>query len=63
MIADRLGTSESSKETVRALQRKLYLKAKQQSGFPYLEKCACLRKKSIGKPYAPNADQSTACPV
>lgn len=35
MIADRLDTSESSKETVRALQRKLYLKAKYQSGFRF----------------------------
>jgi len=41
-----LETSEYSKETVRALQRKLYLKAKHQG------RCACLRKKNIGKPYA-----------
>ncbi|MFT5115884.1 MAG: RNA-directed DNA polymerase [Parasphingorhabdus sp.] len=35
MIANRLDTSESSKETVRALQRKLYLKAKYQTGFRF----------------------------
>jgi len=35
MIADRLDTSESSKETVRALQRRLYLKAKYQPGFRF----------------------------
>ena len=95
-----LETSKSSKETVSALQRKLYLKAKQQSTFrscslydkvyrsdvlqyayelvrqnkgspgldgetfksietgigktaySSLERCACLRKKNIGKPSA-----------
>jgi hypothetical protein len=60
MIADRLDTSESSKETVRALQRKLYLEAKQREAAG---SCVCLRQKDIGKPYAPNADQLTACPV
>jgi len=35
MIAAMLDTSESSKETVRALQRKLYLKAKQQPSFRF----------------------------
>jgi hypothetical protein len=51
MIANRLSTSENAKEKVRVLQRKLYLKAKSQSTFR-LERFACLRKKSIGKPYA-----------
>ncbi|GAH16408.1 unnamed protein product [marine sediment metagenome] len=35
MIAAMLDTSSSSKETVRALQRKLYLKAKQQPSFRF----------------------------
>lgn len=35
MIADRLDTSESSQERVRALQRKLYLKAKHQPTFRF----------------------------
>ena len=35
MIANRLATSENSKETVRALQRKLYLKAKHQPTFRF----------------------------
>ncbi len=35
MIADRLDTSESLQELVRALQRKLYLKAKHQPTFRF----------------------------
>ena len=35
MIAAMLDTSSNSKETVRALQRKLYLKAKQQPSFRF----------------------------